>query len=198
MKKNKLNNSGFVLVETLIVTVFIMSIFAILYNNFYPLIGEYEKREAYDDVDGKYAAYWFKKVIEDTSTTINTLEIGSDGYTKFNCTMVSNEDKKNMCEKLVQYTQVYEGKDTSDTSDDYPHIYITRYELDDIDDSTVDFKDKIDNHSTFTGGMHRYINYLPTFASGSPNGALYRVIVEFHRTKDENDYMAYSTIEVIK
>ena len=35
--KKKLNNGGFVLVETLIVSVFVMSIFSILYNNFFPL-----------------------------------------------------------------------------------------------------------------------------------------------------------------
>ena len=56
--KKKLNNGGFVLVETLIVSVFVMSIFSILYNNFFPLMGEYEKREVYVDVDAKYATFW--------------------------------------------------------------------------------------------------------------------------------------------
>ena len=53
----KLNNKGFVLVETLIVAAFVAGILAVLYNNLYPLIGEYEKREVYDDIDGKYATY---------------------------------------------------------------------------------------------------------------------------------------------
>ena len=60
----KLNNKGFVLVETLISAVFIMSIFSIIYVNFYPIMAEYEKRETYDDVDSKYATYWIKKVIQ--------------------------------------------------------------------------------------------------------------------------------------
>ena len=51
MKKGKLNNKGFVLVETLVVSVFIATILAVLYNNFYPLVGEYEKREVFDDID---------------------------------------------------------------------------------------------------------------------------------------------------
>ena len=63
----KLNNSGFILAETLVVTVFLMVIFTMLYTNYYPLIGEYQKRENYDDVDGKYVAYWMKKLIEDGS-----------------------------------------------------------------------------------------------------------------------------------
>ena len=53
----KINNKGFVLAETLVVTVFLMILFTMIYSNFYPLIGEYEKRENYDDVDGKYVAY---------------------------------------------------------------------------------------------------------------------------------------------
>ena len=63
----KINNRGFVLAETLIVSVFLLVIFGMLYSNFYPLIGEYEKRESYDDVDSKYAVYWIKKMIEDGS-----------------------------------------------------------------------------------------------------------------------------------
>ena len=47
----KLNKKGFVLAETLVVAVFMATIFTIIYVNFYPLIGEYEKREVYDDVD---------------------------------------------------------------------------------------------------------------------------------------------------
>ena len=44
MKNKKvLNSRGFILVETLIVGVFIMGIFSLLYANFFPLIGEYER-----------------------------------------------------------------------------------------------------------------------------------------------------------
>ena len=55
MKKNF--NKGFALVETLIVSVFVVSIIGIIFINFYPLIGEAEKRENYDNVDDKYAAF---------------------------------------------------------------------------------------------------------------------------------------------
>mgnify|MGYP003303663312 CR=1 FL=1 len=41
----KLNNKGFILAETLVVTVFLMIIFTMLYTNYYPLMGEYQKRE---------------------------------------------------------------------------------------------------------------------------------------------------------
>ena len=58
----KLNKKGFVLAETLVVAVFMATIFTIIYVNFYPLIGEYEKRENYDDLDSKYDIYRLKRL----------------------------------------------------------------------------------------------------------------------------------------
>ena len=40
----KINSSGFVLAETLVVTVFLMVIFSMIYASFIPLVGEYEKK----------------------------------------------------------------------------------------------------------------------------------------------------------
>ena len=48
-KMKKLNRKGFVLAETLVVTVFLMIIFTMIYQNFVPLMGEYERRENYDN-----------------------------------------------------------------------------------------------------------------------------------------------------
>ena len=63
----KKNNNGYVLAETLVVTVFVMAIFSVIYVNFYPLAGEYERREFYDDVDSKYETYWIKRFIQGSS-----------------------------------------------------------------------------------------------------------------------------------
>ena len=65
----KINNKGFVLAETLIVTIFVMTIFTIIYINFYPQIAEYQKREFYDDVDSKYDIFWFKRILESQKVT---------------------------------------------------------------------------------------------------------------------------------
>ena len=85
-----LNSGGFVLAETLIVTVFLMTLFAMIYSNFFPLVGEYEKRETYDDVDSKYAIYWLKSMIESAVYDIEGDEIrksnlDNNGYVRFNC-----------------------------------------------------------------------------------------------------------------
>ena len=189
MKKGKLNNKGFVLVETLVVSVFIASIFAILYNNFYPLVGEYEKREVYDDIDGKYATYWIKRIIQHESTDLGsdcTLENLSQPkyYCEFNCDMVGSESMKAMCEQLIEKAQVR-------VENNKPRIYITTYNL-------ANFKEFVDENGGVSGGMQRYLKYLPNYKWDSLNNAKYRVLVEFERTKDDNNYYAYSTFEVKK
>ena len=213
MKKDKLNNGGFVLVETLIVSVFILSIFAILYNNFYPLIGEYEKREVYDDIDAKYATYWIKRVIQHDSVSFSSLQldklngsISSDGYFLFNCSMVGVGSMQEMCKEVVKQSQVMiDDNGTSDSMDDFPHIYITKYNLgdrkDEFGNTIYGFKtliDKSQNSGKFTGGMHKYLVFLPDYKWDSLNNAKYRVIVEFYRKRDDNNYVAYSTFEVKK
>ena len=67
----KLNNKGFVLIETLVTAVFVMAIFSIIYANFYPIMAEYEKRESYDDLDSKYAVYWIKRIIQSNSVNFD-------------------------------------------------------------------------------------------------------------------------------
>jgi len=199
MKKNKLDNGGFVLVETLIVSIFVMSIFAILYNNFYPIMGEFEKREVYDEVDAKYAAYWIKRLVQDidvkfTTDQLNSLDASntsSPGYFMFDCSMLgSGTVKEKTCNRVLNASQVWFDKDASGNPVN-PHIYITTYNL-------KDFKTKIESSNDFSGGMHRYVGYLPEYTIPSMNDAMYRVIVEFHRTRDDNDYLAYATFEVKK
>ena len=73
----KMNNKGFALVETLVAAVFIMAIFSIIYTNYYPIIGEYERRQLYDSIDDKYAAYWLKKIIQDNTVSFTATNNGS-------------------------------------------------------------------------------------------------------------------------
>ncbi len=63
MKKNM---KGFALVETLIVSAFVVGIFTLLYVNMVPMMGEYEKRENYDGIDNTYNSYLIKRLIENS------------------------------------------------------------------------------------------------------------------------------------
>ena len=139
----KIGNKGFVLAETLIVTVFLMVLFTMIYSNFYPLIGEYEKRENYDDVDGKYTAYWIKKMIESDGYVLKAADgtcnescqkrmysMNNWGYMRFECKdMKTDNNQQEMCKSLVNALEI----SNCDSSGNGCDIYITRY--------TIDYKD---------------------------------------------------------
>lgn len=188
MKKN--NNKGFVLAETLIVTVFLMYIFSMIYANFYPLMGEYEKRENYDNIDGKYTAYWVKRIIEDADYTqnMNSLEIEGKPYVKFDCQNINYNaaDKRSMCARLMKELEV---KDCNDNGTNCK-IYITKYNLE-------TFQSEIAS-GNYDKGFKEYVNYLPQYKYESQNGAKYRVIVVMQNKKNGNNYKSYATIEVKK
>ena len=162
----KINSSGFVLAETLVVTVFLMVIFSMIYASFLPLVGEYEKRENYDNVDGKYGVYWIKRMIEDSSYNIPDSKsnyIKDKGYLRFECSDIKeDEEKREFCINIVKNLQVA----SCDKNGDNCEIYITRYRLDNSDDdSRVWFKQavrsNVKNYQEFCSGdgcKDAYIN----------------------------------------
>ena len=201
----RLNNHGFVLAETLIVSVFLVAIFTMIYVNFYPIIGEYEKRENYDDIDGEYAAYWIKKLIEDPNFNISQQEKesnfnisqqekeslnGEKQYFRFKCSdFLENSPQESLCINLVKSLEI----DCDDNASNC-QIYVTK------GDGTVpnSFKKTVSNapKSVFSNDFKEYINYLPDYKNTSIDGAKYRVIIVTHHTKGYNDYVTYSNIEV--
>lgn len=125
MKKIKsLNNKGFVLVETMIVAVAVAAIFAVIFKHFYPLIGEYNRREDYDDIDSKYGTYWIKRIIQHNSYELNKTNIDYQGYEEFSCANIKSkypdgasieekqaidneiEQKRQMCRQLLVSLEV--------------------------------------------------------------------------------------------
>ena len=56
----KLNKKGFVLVETLIVTVFVVALFIVIYQATVPALGELEQQNRYDDIDSVYYSNIYK------------------------------------------------------------------------------------------------------------------------------------------
>lgn len=190
VKMKKLNSKGFVMTETLVVAVFIMGIFGIMYNNYYPLIGEYERREVFDDVDSKYGAFWIKRFIQHSSYDLSAAQkntINSNGYVLFSCNNINNDYRKTMCNKLLKELEV---KDYNVQ----PKVYITKYNLE-------TFKNNVaadTNYATFSGGFSDYVNFLPIYRVPSLNDAAYRVLIEFDRNKNGLNYTTYATIEVKK
>ena len=190
LKKNKKGNvKGFVLVETLITTVFVATILSIIYINFYPLIGEYEKREAYDDVDSKYSAFWLKKVIQDANISNSCMPTQSNPIIEIGDSCLSS-DHQIVYQKLKKAT----GANM---------VYLTYYSLVD-NQKRWDVKDTVKNSSNYSSEFKEYVAYLPNYSAFKGyNQAEYRILVEFkHEIKDgvdkKSDYKTFSTMEVSK
>ena len=161
---------GFVLVETLIVSVFIMSLLTLLYTNIFPIIAEYERRGYYDSVSSKYVAHWARKMILDKGQEeIFSLQNGYLDVT--DCQYYKDVP---FCEnfKSVNYIQ---------------KIYLTSATLD-------EFKNYIKDETRFTRELKDYLNTLPKYKN-EPN--LYHVIVEMKDVRIE-EASSYGTIEVRK
>ena len=205
-KMMKLNQKGFVLAETLIVTLFVMVIFSMLYSNFYPLLAEYEVREGYDDVDSKYAVYWIKKTIEDASYVDNNIPKLLDGsiankYIQLNCNNVLEaNEKRNNCKALMKDL----GVDGCNAAYSSCKVYITKYEIGPKNklDTEIYFKNKVKENAggKFDSDFQAYISTLPNYKVPSLNNAEYRVIAVFSNKDDNGEelYKSYATIEVRK
>ena len=174
--KKILNNTGFILVETLIVGVFIMGIFSLLYTNFFPIIGEYERYKDYDTVESTYIAHWgrmiaLKGLPESVYTTAST-----DGYVDIgNCSLYSDINMQNYCSAFINTNNISK-------------IYLTSY-------STVAFKNFVNDNTSFSRSFREYIAYLPTYSkntSKTPETGYYRVIVEYV----SNNTYKYGNIEL--
>ena len=221
----KINNKGFVLAETLIVTVFVMTIFTLLYVNFFPLLGEYAKREFYDDIDSKYDAYWLKRMIQ------NPTFMGNDKFTEKVDEITAThpysiitcddfeEDFKSVCNQYVDQI-VATTTDDSGNKKQLITILLTNYPIGRQNDNSMRYlknymanenkKDSsnLDPELKDTSGTNflEYIAYLPDYSlNPSKNGAQFRIIVEFTRKIDinsgseqENLYYTYSTIEILR
>lgn len=176
----KINSSGFALAETLVVTVFLMVIFSMIYANFLPLIGEYEKRETYDSVDGKYSVYWIKRMIEDSSYNIpdsKSDHIRSKGYIRFECSDIKDDDEKRaFCINLVKNLQVSGCNKQGNNCE----IYITRYRLDNLNDSERTwFKQAVRNnvkkYEEFCSGDGCKESYISSCIAGTTDNEENRV-----------------------
>ena len=95
------NKKGFVMTETLVVTVFLVSIFTFVYVSIVPLFGKYEDkayREA--DIDIVYKLYNIKKMILNDA---NKETIGSSNFKVITCNDLADTA---YCNKLMQYLEL--------------------------------------------------------------------------------------------
>lgn len=99
-----MNKKGFVLVETIVVSVFVLGLFTFIIANIIPLIGEYEKESNYDSVESIYSAHLIRKMIlkSENQRIVGLATLPSEGYYMFEgddiCYYLTNT---NYCKKLL-------------------------------------------------------------------------------------------------
>lgn len=193
-----INNKGFVLVETLVVSVFVVTVFTFLYINVLPLIGSYEEEVNYDSIDTKYignlARNNLKRYLSNDEAVGEAIASMKNDlyrdilYIEINCDKKINnipifgnqgEDNYAQCKEFMSLANV-------------EHIYITKYNLSDIKKAIVNNTNtSVNNLSSQT---KEYIKFLPTYEN-IPSNAEYRLIIAL-RDSYNNKELYYGTIEL--
>ena len=133
-----MNKKGFVLIETLVVTIFVMFIFSILYNSVVPLLGRYEELSYYDDLDTTYDLYHLKNLVR-SDINFETIKANSRGYQKITCNDLEN---KSYCNYMFSNLGI---------SDSDSLVYLDIKHINDLK-----------NDSDYSYDLRDYLNYIDT------------------------------------
>lgn len=173
------SNRGFALMETLVVGVFVVTVFMLIFTSFYPLVAKYEKAEYYDDVESKYVAHYLRTFVvagasnislSDCNSTCQKITVTKSGDTFTpSGTFLSNEAKD-----YVNITGI-------------DQIYLTEYNV-------TSFKNYVNaNQGSFPKGLVEYVNTLPVETDTTKK----RLIISIDRVaKKRGTAHSYATIEV--
>jgi len=103
-----MNNKGFVLAETLLVSAIILLTFTLLYKNGIPLINEYIRVRNYDDMDTVYIANLFQQILVSDDNYMDIInQTNSTEYVDLtDCSKLSNI---NLCQKYKDMNEIGEN-----------------------------------------------------------------------------------------
>lgn len=188
----RIGKKGFMLLETLIVATFIMTIFSFIYKNGIPLIAEYTRRYHYDDINSVYAVHLMRNLLlSDGNFSSLTAGILEGETTYRDITSCDLWEKKDVCNALK--TQLNITNSPTNASLD-GKIYVTRYELSKL-------KQDIDNGLIFNGpndrGIKTYLTYLPKYTTSKVTSG-YRLVIVRNLVLSETEEVRYASIEVVK
>lgn len=178
-KSKKLDNSGFVIVETIIVAVFVIGICTFLFMNLLPLIGEYEKVSYYDDLSSKYKTHEIRKMLlrEIDKSSLGNVQIkesilNNGNYVLYKSVREEDNFHNPLCDKLTN--KKYCNTLLSDRFLYVDQIIITPFKL-------SDFKRESKDDKNISRQVREYIDYLPSYSKYSSTYDNYlRMIVVFH------------------
>ncbi len=156
------NNSGFALIETLVVATFVLTIFVMLIANYYPMMGRLQRYSNYDETESIYTAYHTVALIQENSQLLdNPLENTSGNCDKkvsnkcilktYDTNTICNEFidpiKQQKCQKFIELANINK-------------IYITNYSIESL-------KENINNISNLSRSFELYVKYMPSHKNTS-------------------------------
>lgn len=148
-----MNKKGFVLVEAIITSVFVLGLFAFIIANVLPIIGDYDKERNYDTIESIYDAHMIQKMLlRDDSTRLSNLltlplDDGDKGYYVFEGNSICNYvENTNYCKTLLSRSYL-----------DVKKIVLTTFD-------TTYLKEEASN---FERALKEYIEWMPTYSNVS-------------------------------
>lgn len=144
-----MNKKGFVLVEAIVTSVFVLGLFAFIIANVLPIIGDYDKERSYDTIESIYDAHMIQKMLlqnkDERLTNLLTLpdDEGESGYYVFDGDAICNYVKNiNYCKTLLSRNYL-----------DVKKIVLTTFE-------TTGIKEESEN---FERALREYIEWMPEY-----------------------------------
>lgn len=170
VKRKKINNKGFMLAETLVVSIFVMTIFSLIYANVLPLIAEYDKAKNYNNVDDTYRAHWARKLVLDGLDFSFFSQTWDKGYMDVtDCSLYTRNEMENWCNNYK-------------SANDVDMIYLTTYPL-------IGLKSSVKSSNDYSRDFKEYIKYLPNYdRNGTKITRNYFHVIIRHKKKDGNSY----------
>lgn len=154
MKKS--NNKGFMMAELLAVIVVVLVVFTVLYTNFLPTKGEYEKRIEYNDLDSMYSLYYLRfYILKNIRNKNSKVALNNNGYEDL---LVKDSDGNITCN--TKYSSVIDNISCNDLVKrlNIKSAIITKYKP-----------------SDYTGDLKDYLNFLDIKDSSNE---LYRITIK--------------------
>lgn len=158
MKKS--NNKGFTLIETLVVSTFIVATLVFLYTQFTTIKRNYDYTFKHNTVVGTYNIKNFRDYIVRTgySSALNNLNSSTNGYVELECSTLDSTDTE-YCNKLIEMI-------------DADAIILVKENLEDL-------KTYLSNKDNITGIFNSdFYNYIKHISIINNNG--YRIIVKYN------------------
>ena len=160
----RINNKGYVLTEILVVTVVVIVAFLAIYVNYYPMLGEYERRTEYTNLEPKYSLFYMKRLY------LTSYQNGEEILEEFRANdnlkyidLLKTEGNKLVCKS--EYVDDVELCNSLVEQHGIKRLIATEYNIDDV--KNISIEDNFD----------KYIDYLPSYKYTNDK-RLFRLIIE--------------------